>query len=138
MEYLPKNENCVGIDGGAKVLAACSDGISYTAADATLNSLLRKFFCKEQRHEHVFLKAESYFSSTQLCPHCGYHNTELNEIKRLKIREWECPQCHAHNGRDSAAVSFTRQCSCGWRLATYALGVVMPRSQPLWRTRRPR
>lgn len=77
--------------------------LAKAVSDAAFNSLMRKLTYKAQWYGRVFLRADRYFPSTQLCPHCGYRNTELKGMKGLKIREWECPQCHARNERDSAA-----------------------------------
>lgn len=43
------------------------------------------------------IKVDHFYASSQLCHCCGYQNPN---VKDLKIREWDCPQCGMHNDRD--------------------------------------
>ena len=43
------------------------------------------------------VKINTFFASSQLCSNCGYKN---KEVKDLKIRKWECPECKEVHDRD--------------------------------------
>ena len=61
--------------------------LAQAVNDAAFNSLMLKLAYKAQWYGRVFLRVDRYFPSSQLCPHCGYRNTELKGMKGLKIRE---------------------------------------------------
>ena len=51
----------------------------------------------KKRKQVVFI--DQWFPSSKTCSHCGH---VLNSLG-LKIREWDCPSCHAHHDRDHNA-----------------------------------
>ena len=58
-----------------------------------------------------FVKVDRWFASSQMCSACGFVN---KETKELKIREWECPECHTRHDRDAnASLNVARE---GYRL----------------------
>ena len=42
-------------------------------------------------------KVDRWMASSQTCSVCGYKNPVT---KDLRVREWECPHCHAMHDRD--------------------------------------
>ena len=55
----------------------------------------------------TIIQINKWFPSSQLCHDCGYQN---KEIKDIRIREWDCPNCHEHHDRDrNAAKNILRE-----------------------------
>lgn len=57
-----------------------------------------KYKLEEQGKPYVVI--DKWFASTQTCNNCGYINTET---KNLAVKEWNCPHCGVHHGRDKNA-----------------------------------
>ena len=53
------------------------------------------------------IRVSRWYPSSQVYSECGYQNPK---IKDLKVREWDCPVCHAHHDRDvNAARNILRE-----------------------------
>lgn len=58
---------------------------------------------KFQERNKLYLVADKFFPSSQLCSVCGFQNQDL---KNLKIRNWTCPECKTEHNRDiNAAIN---------------------------------
>ena len=58
---------------------------------------------KLQERGKKFVKADKFFTSSQLCNVCGYKNIE---VKNVKVKEWTCPNCGKQHDRDlNAAIN---------------------------------
>lgn len=60
-----------------------------------------KFFTmlnyKAEWYGNLIIKVPTTYPSSQICSCCGYKNSD---VKDLKIRKWECPECHSVHSRD--------------------------------------
>lgn len=48
----------------------------------------------------TIIEVDRFFASSQTCHCCGYKNAK---IKNLSVRDWTCPECGTHHGRDDNA-----------------------------------
>lgn len=76
-----------------------SKGIS----DASFSEIIRQLTYKSRWKNKKFYQVDPYYASSQICHHCGHKN---KQVKEVKIREWECENCHYELERDlNAAIN---------------------------------
>ena len=71
--------------------------LSKRIYEATWSELIRILTYKSNWLGKKCYQVDTYYSSSQICSHCGYKNSKL---KDLSIRKWECKECHNENERD--------------------------------------
>jgi putative transposase len=59
----------------------------------------RELGYKGERNGFYVVKAPRFYPSTQTCSCCG-KKTGPRGFDGLKVREWECPNCHVEHDRD--------------------------------------
>ena len=65
--------------------------------DVSLYEFIRQLEYKAKWYGKAISKIDTFYPSSQLCSNCGYKN---KDVKNLNIREWTCPDCGVHHGRD--------------------------------------
>jgi putative transposase len=81
--------------------------LAKSIVDASWGELARQLQYKCEWQHKVFVKVGRNFASSQVCSSCGYKNAD---VKNLKIRVWECPECRAFHDRDvNAAINILNE-----------------------------
>ena len=66
-------------------------------SDASFSKLCSLIEWKSKIKGKYYYKIDTYYPSSQICSYCGYRN---KNIKKLSIREYNCPCCGVYNDRD--------------------------------------
>nr|DAX48569.1 MAG TPA: endonuclease [Caudoviricetes sp.] len=80
--------------------------LSKSISDASWGSFIAMISYKAEWNDKKVVKIDRFYPSSQTCSGCGYIN---QQVKDLSVREWKCPDCHAHHDRDvNAAINILR------------------------------
>lgn len=91
---------------------------SKAVSDNAYSMFLTFLEYKQRLKQHLFIKVDRFFPSSQLCFCCGYKNQITKGLQGLNVRTVHCPNCHSIYDRDhNAAMNIDRE---GLRLALLA------------------
>ena len=71
--------------------------LAKSISDVGWSEFFRQLEYKTAERKGVLIKVPTFYPSTQTCSCCGYQNPC---VKKLTVREWTCPNCNTHHGRD--------------------------------------
>ena len=71
--------------------------LSKKIYDASWYELIRQLQYKSKLNGKICYQIDTYYPSSQTCSRCGDIN---KNVKDLKVRKWECPNCTNINNRD--------------------------------------
>ena len=87
--------------------------LARSIGDASWSEFVREIEYKCRWYGREFVKIDRFAASSQTCSTCGFKNPT---VKDLKVREWECPNCHAKHDRDENAAENIRLWGFGKQL----------------------
>lgn len=71
--------------------------LAYALSDAAMYDVLNKISYKSIWYNRTITSIGQFDPSSQRCSNCGYQNSL---VKKLSVREWDCPCCGSHHDRD--------------------------------------
>ncbi|HHC5942959.1 TPA: IS200/IS605 family element RNA-guided endonuclease TnpB [Staphylococcus aureus] len=69
--------------------------LAKSISDVSWSSFVRKLEYKAEWYGRKVIKIDRWYPSSQICSECGHQDGK----KPLNIRQWTCPNCHAHHDR---------------------------------------
>ena len=74
--------------------------LAKSIVDCSWSELTRQLDYKSEWNNRIYHKVDRFYPSSQLCSSCGYKH---EDVKNLKVRVWECPECETEHDRDMNA-----------------------------------